>query len=973
MTELQNFPRGSEWRKWDLHVHAPGTKLNNGYSIAEMNDSDSIRVDELYEKCKDVFGKITICNKPVTFDEQRAKEWLLWIDIVQKSKIKVVGVTDYYSLDNFFIARQIYKKYKFAEKISPEDSVVFFANMELRTDDRMNNSGHYVNAHIIFSPEASEEKWEYLKNALEITVGGVSNGGGISTLAHIKTKDSAKKSSVPRMNIINSLKKVYGENYKNSCAIVMSGREDGISMGRDGSSPRTDTIFDDYADMLDGIFSMSAGDVRHWLKSDGLRGAKPCFGGSDAHNFGDLKKKLGKQGEDGHCSWKTTWIKADPTFEGFLQVFVEPYERVKIQETEPDSKRDYAWIKEVSFNNNKMFPENLPLNKNLNSVIGSRSSGKSALLSYIALANGLEDIKNVAPGISAEKAREMGCSIKWADGVEQSCSSDEINRKIVYIPQNKLFNIASNPQEVTKLIQDSVSDSYRQNISILQEREREYRNSLSLMIDDYFNLEREIQSLIDERRNYADSDALHNSYKESFENLRNLQEGVGINDEEKNTIGELNQKIADLESRILEYEGYLKEGSEIIFNESLFDNSIEVQGECNPAALEEIKEHVRPIKQQMVNLVAKINEEYKKINESKLRDLSNDEREAKEKLEPLSEKAKQSKALIEANIKHNEICQKIKDVESIETRMVTLKNKQLSVLDDIVDAQKSNNVEYGDIEECEIGDALIEVVMGYPKEYYDSIDQYVNQKSAAKVNSYVSECVESEIYEGEYDVSAGGQVDIKKLSEAISGDVKRFIEKQGNSVNGDAVTLKGRPAHDETLLQSFIKQILCYPREVRLVATYDRDKIGGYGESTMTPGKQAVFALELILSKYDSEWPLLIDQPEDDLDSRSIYDSIVPKIRDLKKRRQIIMVSHDANMVVGSDSEEVIIVNRHGKDRKNKDERYFDYLSGSLENTMLFDDSIEETLLSQGVREHCCVILDGGEEAFAKRKSKYNI
>ena len=141
----------------------------------------------------------------------------------------------------------------------------------------------------------------------------------------------------------------------------------------------------------------------------------------------------------------------------------------------------------------------------------------------------------------------------------------------------------------------------------------------------------------------------------------------------------------------------------------------------------------------------------------------------------------------------------------------------------------------------------------------------------------------------------------------------------------------------------------------------------------MTPGKQAVFALELILSKHDSEWPLLIDQPEDDLDSRSIYDSIVPKIRELKKRRQIIMVSHDANMVVGSDSEEVIIVNRHGKDRKNKDGRYFDYLSGSLENTMLFDDGIEITLSSQGVREHCCVILDGGEEAFAKRKSKYNI
>ena len=825
---MQKFPRGSEWRKWDLHVHTPGTKLNNEYKFSKLDQEERNRANELYEKYKDIFDEITICNKPVTFNEQRAKEWLLWIDIVQKSKIKVVGVTDYYSLDNFFIARQIYEKYKFAEKISLEDSVVFFANMELRTDDRMNNSGHYVNAHIIFSPDASEEKWESLKNTLEVTVGGVSNGEGVSTLVHIKNKDSAEKSSVPRMNIINSLKKVYGENYKNSCAIVMSGREDGISMGKDGRSPRTDTIFDDYADMLDGIFSMSAGDVRHWLKSDDLRGAKPCFGGSDSHSFDALKKKLGKQGKEIDNSsgnsvleWKTTWIKADPTFEGFLQVFIEPGERVKIQESEPDFKHDYAWIKEVLFANNDMFPEKLSLNKNLNSVIGSRSSGKSALLGYIALANGLEDIESVAPGISVAKAREMGCSIKWADQVDEknhSTNEAEISRKIVYIPQNKLFNIASNPQEVTKLIKDSVSDSYRQNISILRENERKYRNSLSSMIDDYFNLEKEIQDLIGERRNYADIKTLQNSYRESSEKLHELQDGVGIDDEEKNVIGDLNQKIASLESEILEYEGYLVEGSGIVFSESLFDNSIEVQGECNPAALEEFKERVSPIKQKIVDLVAEI----------KLRDLSNDKRKVRGSLEPLNEKAKQSQALVDATKEFDEIVQKIKTVKDIEARIDDLKNRQLSVVDNIVDAQKSNNVTPEDIEKCEVGDAAIEIVMGYPKDYYDSIEQYVNQKSATKVNNYVSECNEFEVYEGEYDFSEGGQIDIKKLSEVISGDIKQFIDKQGNSENGGAVTLKGKPDNDETLLQTFIKKVLCYPREVRLVATYDRDKIGGY-------------------------------------------------------------------------------------------------------------------------------------------------
>jgi len=958
---MQKFPRGSEWRKWDLHVHTPGTKLNNGYSLSELNQEEINRANELYEKCKNM----SVVNR---INEQRAKEWLLWIDTIHNSDISVVGVTDYYSLENFFLACDFYNVYKKIESVHEDESVVFFPNLEFRTNDRLNKDSknyNYVNAHILFTPEISVGKWETLKHNLRISTGVE----GAYTLADIKDSASADGATIPKDNIVKSLKFVFGDNYRNSCVLVVSGRKDGISMGESGGGLKTDNIFNEYVDMFDGIFSMSAGDVRHWLKSDDLRGAKPCFGGSDAHNFRDLKKKLGKQGEDGHCNWKTTWIKADPTFEGFLQVFVEPCERVKIQETEPDFKRDYAWIREVSFKNNEMFPENLPLNKNLNSVIGSRSSGKSALLGYIALANGLEDIESVAPGISIEKAREMGCSIKWADQVDEknhSTNEAEISRKIVYIPQNKLFNIASNPREVTKLIKDSVSDGYRQNISTLQDREREYRNSLSSMIDNYFNLEQEIQGLNDELRDYADIETLQNSYRESSEKLHELQEGVGIDDKEKNVIGDLNQKIASLESEILEYKGYLAEGSGIIFNEHLFDKSIRAQGKCNPAALEEVKGHVSPIKQQIVNLIAEINEKYKEINESKLRDLSNDERKARENLKPLNEKAEQSEALIKANKEHDEIGQKIKDVEDIEAKIADLKNEQLSILDDIVTVQKPNNVALEGIGKCEVGDASIEVVMGYPKDYYDSIEQYVNQKSATKVNNYVRECDES--YE-----SADSQIDIKMLSEVISGDIKRFIDKQGNSVNGGAVTLKGKPDRDETLLQSFIKNVLCYPREVRLVATYDGDKIGGYEESTMTPGKQAVFALELILSKHDSEWPLLIDQPEDDLDSRSIYDSIVPKIRELKKRRQIIMVSHDANMVVGSDSEEVIIVNRHGKDRKNKDGRYFDYLSGSLENTMLFNDSIEETLLSQGVREHCCVILDGGEEAFAKRKSKYNI
>jgi ABC-type cobalamin/Fe3+-siderophores transport system ATPase subunit len=152
----------------------------------------------------------------------------------------------------------------------------------------------------------------------------------------------------------------------------------------------------------------------------------------------------------------------------------------------------------------------------------------------------------------------------------------------------------------------------------------------------------------------------------------------------------------------------------------------------------------------------------------------------------------------------------------------------------------------------------------------------------------------------------------------------------------------------------------------------DGDRIGGFAPSSMTPGKRALFALSLILNEAQESWPLLIDQPEDDLDSRSIYDTVVPYLIRRKRERQIIMVSHNANTVIGADSEQVIVANRHGDDRKNRNGRTFDYLTGSLEHSAPESDS-SHVLESCGIREHACKILDGGEVAFARRGSIYKL
>ena len=141
----------------------------------------------------------------------------------------------------------------------------------------------------------------------------------------------------------------------------------------------------------------------------------------------------------------------------------------------------------------------------------------------------------------------------------------------------------------------------------------------------------------------------------------------------------------------------------------------------------------------------------------------------------------------------------------------------------------------------------------------------------------------------------------------------------------------------------------------------------------MSQGKQAFVILKLLLEFSKKECPILIDQPEDSLDNRAIYNELVKYLIDKKKERQILLVTHNANVFVSADAEQIIVANQQGGKSPNVDEYKFQYVSGGLEFTKYKDDNIDSTLLSQGVREHVCEILEGGNEAFKKREQKYGI
>ena len=129
--------------------------------------------------------------------------------------------------------------------------------------------------------------------------------------------------------------------------------------------------------------------------------------------------------------------------------------------------------------------------------------------------------------------------------------------------------------------------------------------------------------------------------------------------------------------------------------------------------------------------------------------------------------------------------------------------------------------------------------------------------------------------------------------------------------------------------------------------------------------------LKLLLEFSSKECPILIDQPEDSLDNRAIYNELVQYLRMKKTQRQIILVTHNPNVVVSADSENVIVANQNGKNSLNEDNFKFQYVNGSLENTRAKDNENNIILESQGIREHVCEILEGGKEAFENREKKY--
>jgi ABC-type transport system involved in cytochrome bd biosynthesis fused ATPase/permease subunit len=130
-------------------------------------------------------------------------------------------------------------------------------------------------------------------------------------------------------------------------------------------------------------------------------------------------------------------------------------------------------------------------------------------------------------------------------------------------------------------------------------------------------------------------------------------------------------------------------------------------------------------------------------------------------------------------------------------------------------------------------------------------------------------------------------------------------------------------------------------------------KWAGKSIDELSPGERGTLLLIFYLLIDRRDIPLIIDQPEDNLDNQTVYDMLVACLREARSRRQVIIVTHNPNLAVVCDADQII----HSQIDKQNNRNKVTYTSGSIENPV--------------TNRYSITVLEGTRPAFVHREQKY--
>lgn len=178
--------------------------------------------------------------------------------------------------------------------------------------------------------------------------------------------------------------------------------------------------------------------------------------------------------------------------------------------------------------------------------------------------------------------------------------------------------------------------------------------------------------------------------------------------------------------------------------------------------------------------------------------------------------------------------------------------------------------------------------------------------------------------------------------DSVIADLRRFL-------SGELASWQTHDRRFESALrrvppESIDRLALYLPEDTVTVSFHDSRGSGWRSLEQGSPGQQTASLLAFVLG-FGSE-PIILDQPEDDLDNTLIYDLLVTRLREAKRKRQVIVVSHNPNIVVHGDAELVLSLEAAGG-----------------QSRIVCQGGLQE----RQVRDEICRVMEGGREAFASR------
>jgi len=650
---------------------------------------------------------------------------------------------------------------------------------------------------------------------------------------------------------------------------------------------------------------------------------KPSICSSDAHKLTEIGSKY-------------TWIKADPTFEGLKQILYEPDCRIKIQDNSPEFDTPKLRIDRFEIMNSDRFPivnENIPFNRDLVCIIGGRGSGKSALLESIAYCFGVNkelDEKNptVIPFINyfqSHKAK-VDFVVGYNDldnkpmndyKTELSSLKFSCSYPILYLSQNqveeiatdknKLHNLAfesvlknsTNAEEINSIITDidNLVTSLRKMNGEIQTVQKSLRaKGIEELKIEKNKIEKEIELLESDSTRLILTELqtkgkLRNQLTQSNFLLENINEDISqFNGKLQTKLTELNGLLSALGIKL-----------NLTFN---FDNLLE---------------QLKSAKSQLDDL--KIINDYNKTLDKAKTELKGKLDVSVEYIEGLKSRASELEKSIQSFEKENRYFQSIVDnrislYRKIYQKLEEFKTKYIIAISDFM----SSNFEI--VQSLRLEPELDLDYQNFIMKLYE----YVDKRKIKSINKFV-EILGVDKSSGEACIN--WLEDFTKEDPANPNKFDMFYSWPNDEV-------------DSILFSNYfnLKTKIEYKVSAEVYKPIGR----------LSLEQKGTVILKLFLS-VGNNCPIIIDQPEDHLDNDFIYKDLVKTIRKAKEKRQIIVSTHNANLVVNGDAEQVIVATFD-------DEKITHTLSGSIEN--------------EAIRERIAELLEGGYDAFKKREEKYH-